>query len=264
MPHDPVPRPPLVVGNWKMHGRLEAMTVVGEIDEAARRAPKVEVGLAVPATLLTTAWQVAGAVKIGAQDVHAADQGAHTGFLSAPMVKDAGATFTIVGHSERRAALAESDEAVNAKAASALRHGLSVIFCVGEPLAVREAGHASKFVADQVAAGLPSLTENDRLSVAYEPIWAIGSGRAASREDIAQMHMTLRLACLARLGPQAARVRLLYGGSVSADNAAAILSITDVDGLLVGGASLKTDTFAPIIAAAGDYGAPSIANLLAT
>jgi triosephosphate isomerase (TIM) len=201
-----------VVGNWKMHGNLAALPVLAAIDAAARRTPAVDVGVAVPATLITVARQTADAVQVGAQDIHAADKGAHTGCLSAPMVKDAGAAFTIVGHSECRAGRQETDAEVRDKAQAARRHGLSVILCVGEALDVREAGRAEAVVRAQLENCLPNDADGDWLSVAYEPIWAIGTGRSATREDIAAMHAVLRETCRAALGPAGDRVRLLYGG----------------------------------------------------
>lgn len=237
-----------VVGNWKMHGNLAALPVLDAIDAAARQTPGVDVGVAVPATLITAAWQAAGAMSVGAQDIHAADKGAHTGCLSAPMVKDAGAAFTIVGHSECRAGRQESDAEVRGKVEAARRHGLSVILCVGEALDVREAGQAETVVRGQLENCLPADADGDWLSVAYEPIWAIGTGRSATGDDIAAMHAVLRQTCHAVLGPAGDRVRLLYGGSVTPANAAEILATPNVDGVLVGGASLTAETFLPIIA----------------
>jgi triosephosphate isomerase (TIM) len=236
-----------VVGNWKMHGSLAALPVLDAIDAAARQMPAVDVGVAVPATLITAAWQAAGAMSVGAQDIHAADRGAHTGCLSASMVKDAGAAFTIVGHSECRAGRQETDDEVRDKAQSARRHGLSVILCVGEPLDVREAGRAEDVVRGQLKNCLPADGDGDWLSVAYEPIWAIGTGKAATLEDVAAMHAVLRETCRAVLGPAGDRVRLLYGGSVTPANAGDILATPNVDGVLVGGASLTAETFVPII-----------------
>ncbi|GGL26083.1 MULTISPECIES: triose-phosphate isomerase [Caulobacter] len=237
-----------VVGNWKMHGNLAALPVLGAIDAAARETPAVDVGVAVPATLITAAWQTANAIHVGAQDIHPADKGAHTGCLSAPMVKDAGAAFTIVGHSECRAGRQESDDEVRGKAEAARRHGLSVILCVGEPLEVREAGQAEAVVRAQLENCLPADADGAWLSVAYEPIWAIGTGRSATQDDIAAMHAVLRETCRAALGPAGDGVRLLYGGSVTPANAAEILATPNVDGVLVGGASLTAETFLPIIA----------------
>ena len=239
-----------VVGNWKMHGNLAALPVLGAIDAAARRTPAVDVGVAVPATLITVAWQAASALRVGAQDIHAADQGAHTGCLSAPMVKDAGAAFTIVGHSECRAGRQETDAEVRDKVEAARRHGLSVILCVGEALDVREAGHAEDVVRGQLENCLPTDGDGDWLSVAYEPIWAIGTGRAATLDDVAAMHAMLRETCRAVLGQAGDRVRLLYGGSVTPANAADILATPNVDGVLVGGASLTAESFLPIVAGA--------------
>ena len=239
-----------VVGNWKMHGDLSALPVLSAINDAARQYPGVEIGLAVPATLLIPAWQTASAIRVGAQDIHPAEKGAHTGRISAPMVKDAGATFTIVGHSECRADHGDTNDQVRDKASAALRHGLSVILCVGERLEDREAGIAEQVVADQLAACLPAETAPETLSVAYEPVWAIGTGRTPTPEDIASMHAALRAACIAALGEPGERVRLLYGGSVAAANAVAILAAPNVDGVLVGGASLTAEAFVPIIAAA--------------
>jgi triosephosphate isomerase len=237
-----------VVGNWKMHGGRDALPILNAIDTAARETPAVDVGVAVPATLITAAWQAANSIHVGAQDIHAADKGAHTGCLSAPMVKDAGAAFTIVGHSECRAGRRETDAEVRGKAEAARRHGLSVILCVGEALDVREAGQAEAVVRAQLENCLPADADGDWLSVAYEPIWAIGTGRSATGDDIAAMHAVLRETCRATLGPAGDRVRLLYGGSVTPANAAEILATPNVDGVLVGGASLTAETFLPIIA----------------
>jgi len=241
---------PLVIGNWKMHGALGDLPIIGEIEIAARQAPDVEVGLAIPAPLLIPAWQAAATVRIGAQAVHGADQGAHTGCVSASMVKDAGAVFTIAGHSERRAQQHESDEDVASQILAAHRQGLSVILCVGENLQARRRGQAARVVEQQVRACLPAIGDGAWLSLAYEPIWAIGSGRSASLEDIADMHGVLRAACHEILGSRGDAVRLLYGGSVNANNAEAILALDDVDGVLVGGASLTAAGFSPIIVAA--------------
>jgi len=243
----------LVAGNWKMHGVASDIEQVRVIAEAAAGYPKVDVALCVPSVLLERAARAVPGFAVGGQDVHAADKGAHTGNVSAHMLLDAGATLTIVGHSERRAAHRESSDDVRSKAEQALRSGLAVILCVGESLEEREAGRALAFVTEQLAASLPELGEGSPpLAIAYEPIWAIGTGRVASCDDIEEMHAALRSCLRERLGAAGDRVRILYGGSVNASNAAAIFATPEVDGALVGGASLKAADFIPIIAAASD------------
>lgn len=245
-----------VVGNWKMHGLSADLAQATAIAHGARPFEAVEVALCVPATLIERACRAVPGFAIGAQDVHFAEKGAHTGCVSAPMLIDAGASLTIVGHSERREAQRESNEEVRAKAESALRHGLKVILCVGESLAIREEGGAIAAVQAQLDASLPKPDGADipDLAVAYEPIWAIGTGKVASPEDIAEMHRALRDRLVAAYGEAGRDVRILYGGSVNAANAAAIFAVDDVDGALVGGASLRADTFLPIVEAAADRG----------
>ncbi|MGI8611786.1 MAG: triose-phosphate isomerase [Sphingomicrobium sp.] len=255
----------LVAGNWKMHGLAADLEQVRAIAEASRRFPSVDVALCVPATLIERAAQAVPGFAIGAQDVHSADQGAHTGCVSAVMLTDTGASLAIVGHSERRDAQRESDAEVKAKAEAALAAGLGVILCVGESLAVREAGEAVRTVSDQLDASLPhgdatAAGVPERLAVAYEPIWAIGTGKVASCEDIAEMHRAVRERLVAAYGDAGQHVRILYGGSVKSSNAPEIFSVADVDGALVGGASLKAEDFVPIIAAAAAVeAAPPIA-----
>ena len=235
-----------VAGNWKMHGVASDLDQARAIAEAARGYPNVDVALCVPAILVERAARAVACLAIGGQDVHSAEKGAHTGCVSAQMLVDAGARLTIVGHSERRAAQRESSAEVRAKAEQALRCGLDVILCVGESLEEREAGRALAFVTDQLAASLPEPGQGrPALAVAYEPIWAIGTGRVASCDDIEEMHTALR----ERVGTG---TRILYGGSVNASNAAAIFATPEVDGALVGGASLKAADFVPIIAAASE------------
>jgi triosephosphate isomerase len=209
--------------------------------------------------LIERAVRAVPGFAIGAQDVHFAELGAHTGNASAAMLKDAGASLTIVGHSERREAHRESDAEVRAKAEAALAAGLGVILCVGESLDVREAGDAVGTVSAQLDASLPhgdaaAQGVPDSLAVAYEPIWAIGTGKVASADDIAEMHAAVRERLRAAYGDAGKRVRILYGGSVKASNAAEIFAVPDVDGALVGGASLRAADFLPIVEAAAAAG----------
>ena len=244
----------LVAGNWKMHGLASDIAEVSAIAESAKEYGEVDVALCLPATLIERASRAVPTFAIGGQDVHGAQKGAHTGDISAAMLTDAGAKLTIVGHSERRTDHGESDAAVRAKAETALASGLDVILCVGESLEVRERGDALAVVTAQLKASLPT---NDTaslgapgLAVAYEPIWAIGTGKVPSIADIAEMHAALRGRLVAAYGDAGQAVRILYGGSVKASNANEIFGVDDVDGALVGGASLKAEDFLPIVEAA--------------
>jgi triosephosphate isomerase len=240
----------LVAGNWKMHGTSADLAEVNAISIAAETAG-ADVALCLPATLIERAVRSAPGFAIGGQDVHQADKGAHTGCISSAMLLDAGAKVTIVGHSERREAQGETDADVKAKAEAALAAGLDVILCVGESDAVREAGQAVETVSTQLGASLPgSIGESSRFSVAYEPIWAIGTGKIPSMADIEEMHAALRARLKSAYGEAGEGVRILYGGSVKASNAAEIFAVADVDGALVGGASLKGADFLPIVEAA--------------
>ena len=240
----------LVAGNWKMNGTAadlaEARAIAAKVSE--RVGEGVDVALCLPATLIERAGRALPGFAIGGQDVHGAAGGAHTGDISAGMLLDAGARLTIVGHSERRAEHNESNADVRAKAEAAVSAGLDVILCVGESLGVREAGEAIATVAAQLADSLPDSAA--QLMVAYEPIWAIGTGKVPSVDDIAAMHMALRARLALSFGDAGAAVRILYGGSVKASNAAEIFAIRDVDGALVGGASLTAADFLPIVDAA--------------
>ena len=239
----------LVAGNWKMNGLAADLAEISAIANAARDNLEADVALCLPATLIERAAGAASGVAIGGQDVHEAGSGAHTGCVSAAMLADAGATLTIVGHSERREAQGESNGQVRAKAEATLAAGLAVILCVGETGAARDKGEAVATVAAQLEASLPAATHR-KLAVAYEPIWAIGTGKVPSKEDIIEMHAALRLRLVAAYGEGGEGVRILYGGSVKASNAAEIFAIQNVDGALVGGASLKAADFVPIIEAA--------------
>jgi triosephosphate isomerase len=246
-----------VAGNWKMHGLSSDLDEVRAIAAAAGEYPDVDVALCVPAILIERAARAVPGFPIGGQDVHHAEKGAHTGCVSAHMLLDAGARLSIVGHSERRDAQRESDDEVRAKADAALSSGLSVILCVGESLDVREQGRAVETVERQLDASLPhgagaASGVPDAFAVAYEPIWAIGTGKIPTSEEIAEMHAALRRRLVAAYGDAGERVRILYGGSVKASNAGEIFAVPDVDGALVGGASLRAADFMPIVAAAAE------------
>lgn len=241
----------LVAGNWKMHGLSSSLQEVREIARQALNFRSVDVALCVPSILVERAARAAPGFAIGGQDVHHQERGAHTGCTSAQMLVDAGAVLTIVGHSERREAQRESDADVKAKAKTALACDLNVILCVGEPLKVREQGKALPEVMKQLDGSLPDdLPTAVELAVAYEPIWAIGTGKVATADEIEQMHAAIRAKLGERFGATGDRIRILYGGSVKASNAEEIFSIANVDGALVGGASLKAVDFIPIVAAA--------------
>jgi len=241
----------LVAGNWKMHGLSSDLEEVRAIADASRQYPNVDVALCMPAILIERAARAVPGFLIGGQDVHQAEKGAHTGCTSAQMLLDAGAALTIIGHSERREAQRESDAEVQAKAHSALACGLNVILCVGESLEVREAGNAVPTVVRQLDASIPhEPAEEAELAIAYEPIWAIGTGKIPTTGEIAEMHAAIRRKLVERYGRAGTRVPILYGGSVKASNAAEIFTIPDVDGALVGGASLKAADFLPIVQAA--------------
>jgi triosephosphate isomerase len=238
-----------------MHGTRAMLSEARAIDRAAERLIKAEVALAPPFTLIHATRKEAGLIGVGAQDCHAAEGGAHTGDVSAAMVKDAGAGFVIVGHSERRADHGESDADVRAKAESALAVGLSVIVCVGETEAQRDAGQAESVVAAQLAGSLPGVdAAADKVTVAYEPVWAIGTGRTPTVDDVGQMHRSIRERLVEIYGEAGAQVRILYGGSVKPDNAAELLAADEVGGALVGGASLTAESFLGIIVAAAELG----------
>jgi triosephosphate isomerase len=247
----------LVAGNWKMHGLSSDLEEVRAIAAASRQYPQVDVALCVPSILIDRAARAVPGFAIGAQDVHYAEKGAHTGNISAAMLLDAGASLTIVGHSERRDAQRESDDEIKSKATVALSCGLGVILCVGESLELRERGRAVESVVAQLDASLPDGSAGEaELAIAYEPIWAIGTGKVPTTGEIGEMHAAIRQRLRDRLAPGGGRVRILYGGSVKASNAAEIFAVRDVDGALVGGASLKASDFIPIVAAAARTSPP--------
>lgn len=243
-----------VVGNWKMNGLTASLAEAQAIFAVAGRNLSVDVALCPPFTLIGAMVAAAPEGAVGGQDCHAEASGAFTGSVAASMLVDVGATLTIVGHSERRDGFGESDADVKAKAEAALAAGLSVILCVGEPRSVRESGGAIDHVLKQVRESLPDDFERARLAIAYEPIWAIGTGLVPTVEDVAAMHGSIRAALSERIGAGSAEVRILYGGSVNGDNAAELLGTGDVDGALVGGASLTAAKFVPIVEAAAALG----------
>jgi triosephosphate isomerase len=243
-------RRPLVAGNWKMNGSLASLAEVAAMGGAYDAALKARVELIVcpPATLVAMAVEVATrlGIGLGGQDCHVDASGAHTGDISAEMLKDAGASYVIVGHSERRADHGETDAIVQAKAAAALRAGLTPIVCVGETRAEREAGDALAVVGAQIDGSLPADAP-DTIVVAYEPVWAIGTGLTPTPADVAQMHAFARERIEQRLGGgKSVNVRILYGGSVKPANAQELMSVANVDGALVGGASLTAKDFVAI------------------
>ena len=240
----------LVAGNWKMNGSLAALAELGPIADAAREAGGVDVAICPPFTLVAAAVTRSAGLVVGAQDCHPAESGAHTGCVSVGMIKEAGARLVIAGHSERRADQHETDAEVRAKAEAALRSGLTTIVCVGETDAERRAGDHVAVVTAMLAASLPDDWEEGELVVAYEPVWAIGTGNVATPADVAEMHAAIRGHLTGRFGDRGNRVRILYGGSVKADNAAELFAVPDVDGALVGGASLTAAAFVPIVRAA--------------
>jgi triosephosphate isomerase (TIM) len=244
----------LAAGNWKMNGlRADGLALAGELARrAAAGAPGCALLVCPPATLVRAVAEILAAspIAVGGQDCHAAAKGAHTGDVSAAMLKDAGCRFVILGHSERRQGHNETDAQVRAKIEAARGVGLSVILCVGETLAERDSGATLTVLARQLADSLPAGLAADAVAVAYEPVWAIGTGRTPSHAQIAESHAHIRAALAAKVADPAA-VRILYGGSVKPDNAAQLMAVANVDGALVGGASLDADEFWAIARACG-------------
>lgn len=239
----------LAAGNWKMNGTGAALAEVAAL-LAAHPAPKVDVLLCPPATLLARMSDVAGdVIATGGQDCHSAGSGAHTGDISAEMLKDAGASYVILGHSERRTDHAESDAIVCAKTLAAIDAGLIAVVCVGETEAQRDAGDTLQVIATQLEGSLPDSCTGANTVIAYEPVWAIGTGKVPTLAQIAEVHDFMRDRLTSRFGATAADMPLLYGGSVKPDNAAEIFAVSNVDGALVGGASLTAADFGPIITA---------------
>lgn len=241
----------LAAGNWKMNGTATALSEVSAL-AGLRGGATCEILLCPPATLVERMARAAEGtnIAVGGQDCHWAENGAHTGDVSAEMLKDAGATYVITGHSERRADHGESDETVRHKTEAAWAAGLTVIVCVGETLSEREASNTIDIIKGQLAGSVPDQATGHNLVVAYEPVWAIGTGKVPTTDQIGEVHGVIRAQLEKRFGPGVGRsVRLLYGGSVKSSNAAEIFAVENVDGALVGGASLKANDFGGIIEA---------------
>ncbi|PZQ99957.1 MAG: triose-phosphate isomerase [Cereibacter sphaeroides] len=239
----------LAAGNWKMNGLSASLPEVAALI-AAHPDPACEVLLCPPVTLLAPmATAAAGRIAVGGQDCHTDTSGAHTGDISAQMLVDAGATYVILGHSERRADHGETDALVRAKAEAALTAGLIAIVCIGETAGQRDAGTTLEVTGTQLAGSVPDSATPANTVIAYEPVWAIGTGRTPTLPEIAEVHADLRARLIARFGAAASGFRLLYGGSVKPSNATEIFALSNVDGALVGGASLKAADFGAIVSA---------------
>ena len=239
----------LAAGNWKMHGTAESLDEVRAL-ASTFPSPNCDILICPPATLLSRMAETAAgtAIAVGAQDCHTSPTGAHTGDISAEMIADAGGAYVIVGHSERRSDHGESNAEIRAKAMAAKSAGLAAIICVGETLQEREDGRTIEIVRGQLGGSIPDGTTGQNTVVAYEPVWAIGTGKVPTLAEIAEVHDDIRKEMIARFGTAAQEIRLLYGGSVRPSNAHEIFGVPNVDGALVGGASLKADDFGMIVA----------------
>ncbi len=246
----------LAAGNWKMNGTGDDLDEVRALIDAAPAPKRTDIVLCAPATLIHRMGEIAmgSSVQVGGQDCHPKTAGAHTGDISAAMLREAGASFVIVGHSERRTDHRETDIIVRAKAMAGFAEWMRVILCLGETLAERQAGRTLEVVGGQLEGSLPTsfppeIKPKDALIIAYEPVWAIGTGLTPTNDEIAEVHAFLRTALVARFGEAGQEMRLLYGGSVKPSNAAEIFALPNVDGALVGGASLKAADFSKIVQA---------------
>ncbi len=244
---------PLIAGNWKMNGlraSLDELTALAGMLTTGD-APRALVVICPPATILSAVARqgASSGILAGGQDCHPASSGAYTGDIAAGMLADAGAQYVIVGHSERRAAHGETDDLVRAKAEAAIGAGLKPIICVGETESERDGGNADSVVAAQLAGSIPEAAGQHDVIVAYEPVWAIGTGRTPSNDEIAQMHNSIRRQLVDRFGDKGQGIHILYGGSLKPQNAREILALDNVNGGLVGGASLLAKDFATIISA---------------
>ncbi len=245
---------PLVAGNWKMNGLKsgvqEALAVRDAVSGPLGTRP-VEVMIAPPATLLMVMAEACrgGALAFAGQDCHVKESGAHTGDIAPEMLKEAGASAVIVGHSERRTDHGETDKTIREKASAAHRAGLNAIVCIGETQGERQAGLTLTVVARQLKGSMPEGSTAANTVVAYEPVWAIGTGLTPTIADVTEVHAAIRRDLVSRFGPEGSQMRILYGGSVKPDNAKALMSVDNVNGALVGGASLKASDFLAIIRA---------------
>jgi triosephosphate isomerase len=238
----------LAAGNWKMNGTRASLSEVEAINAALDHTDPAVV-ICPPAPLLIPACDIGGKISIGAQDCHMASSGAHTGDISASQISHTGATYVIVGHSERRTDHGETNDMIKAKAQAAHEAGLIAIICIGETLAERGEGETLNALGQQMAGSIPDEATSQNTVIAYEPVWAIGTGLVPKLDQIDEAHRFMRAELLTALGADAQNVSLLYGGSVKGSNADDIFSVADVDGALVGGASLSADDFVPIIKA---------------
>lgn len=243
-----VERRKLVAGNWKMNGLRTALPEVKAMIEGARALSRVDLAICPPATIAGMVGEtlLGSPIALGGQDCHAKPAGAFTGDVSAEMWADLGARFVIVGHSERRQYYGETDAIVAAKAAAVRRAGLSPIICVGESLEQRDAGQTLAVIASQLAGSIPDDAGRPDTVIAYEPVWAIGTGRTPTVDQVEEVHQAISRAMDARFGAAGLQIRVLYGGSVKPDNAAELMKVAGVDGALVGGASLKAADFLAI------------------
>lgn len=246
---------PLVAGNWKMNGVRDSLNEIKAIAAGVEPlAAKIDTLICPPATLLyvSTALATDSALKIGAQDCHTAESGAYTGDISAAMIADCFGTFVIVGHSERRTLHREDDALVRHKAAAAIGAGLTAIVCIGETEAERKAGATLDILKMQLAGSIPDGATAETVVVAYEPVWAIGTGLTPTAADVEEAHACMRAELATRFGKEGGTMRILYGGSVKPSNALELMGIANVDGALIGGASLKSADFLAICQVYGD------------